>query len=167
MSNSFAKTHNQPDLGYTTIQLNQPPTYIVSVYTAMGSQWSTKVQTIGCKPVARCLCGKAFEVQKVVIKDKKSHGCLILVSSLNESENMLHNQEKKSWKTIVKQAMVIPECLNKMSRSNNNLEPLNWIRAHCAPPRNLPGSWSPGLIGLSFPKETTLLAFNLVWARSQ
>ena len=134
VSNSFAKTHNQPDLGYTTIQLNQPPTYIVSVYTAMGSQWSTKVQTIGCKPVARCLCGKAFEVQKVVIKDKKSHGCLILVSSLNESENMLHNQEKKSWKTIVKQAMVIPECLNKMSRSNNNLEPLNWIRALCAPP---------------------------------
>ena len=35
----------------------------------------------------------------------------------------------------------IPECKNRISRSNNNLEPLYWIRALCVPPpMNLSGS---------------------------
>ena len=45
-------------------------------------------------------------------------------------------------------SIYISESINKVSRSNNNLEPLNWVWALCAPPGVLPGPRTPGLIGL-------------------
>ena len=41
----------------------------------------------------------------------------------------------------------ISESIHKVSRSNNNLKPLNWIPPP-PPPGLLPGSRTPGLIGL-------------------
>ena len=38
-------------------------------------------------------------------------------------------------------SIYISESTHKVSRSNNNLEPLNWIRALCAPPPLLTGLW--------------------------
>ena len=48
-------------------------------------------------------------------------------------------------------SIYISESTHKVSRSNNNLEPLNWVWALCAPPPGvLPGSRTLGLIGLRF-----------------
>ena len=54
------------------------------------------------------------------------------------------------------------ESIHKVSRSKNNLEPLNWIQAFCAPPGSLPGPRTPGLLGLNLStcKQHCLLYYS-------
>ena len=59
-------------------------------------------------------------------------------------------------------SIYISESTHKVSRSKNNLEPLSWIQAFCAPPGSLPGPRTPGLLGLNLStcKQHCLLYYS-------
>ena len=59
-------------------------------------------------------------------------------------------------------SIYIPECIHKCSRSKNNLEPLNSIRALRAPPMNLSGPGGPWQIGLKKGERIASVGFGQI-----
>ena len=81
----------------------------------------------------------------------------------------LKSKEFPNLKISHVKSIYISESIHKVSRSSNNLEPLNWIRALCVPPRLLPGSRTLGLIGLrtaiKISSDGTQLA--IIWLKQE